>query len=146
MTNTWILVANASCARLFINNGPNKGLKIVREFQHQASREKASDLVSDRPGHFNSGGNGRGAYVATIDPKRNEAEHFAHELAKTLEQGRTSNIYQRLILVAPPAFMGAINSHIGSHVRTLISDSIEKDYTKTSEKEICGHLEHCIYL
>lgn len=146
MTTTWILVANASSASLYMNNGPKQGLEKIRTYEHAASREKASDLVSDRPGHFKSAGNGRGAYVPPTDPKQNEAQQFALELTRELEHGRTSNEFQRLILVAPAQFMGLIKSNTGSALRNLVSDHFEKDYTKLDERTLTGHLESCIYL
>ena len=146
MTKTWILVANASSASLYMNNGPKQGLKKIRAYEHAASREKASDLVSDRPGHNRSAGNGHGAYVPPSDPKQNEAQNFAMKLTRDLEQGRTSNEFQRLILVAPPQFMGLIKSNTGAALMNLVSDHFEKDYTKVDEKTLAGHLEGCIYL
>ncbi len=145
-TTTWILVANSSTAHLYTNLGPKKGLKKLREFDHSASRDKGVDLVSDRPGHYKSHGNGHGAYNPATTPKQNEAQHFAIELAKELEQGRSKNEFQRLILVSPPAFMGMLNNHIGNHLRHLVTDSFEKDYTRSTEKELAGHLENCIFL
>ena len=146
MSTTWILVANASKARLFSNQGPKKGLHLVKEFNHPESREKASALVSDRPGHNQSSGGGHGSFVPASTPKQNEVEKFALELAKELDQGRASNSYARLIVVASSPFMGDLSSRLTSHVRGMISESIEKDYTRASDKELTGHLEHCIYL
>ena len=143
---TWILVANASAAYLYANYGPKKGLQKLKEFRHDASREKGQYLVSDRPGHNKSLGNGRGAYIPATDPKQHEAQNFACQLAKELEQGRISNSYQRLILVVSTPFMGLINSNMGRHVRNLVSDTFEKDYTRASEKNLTRHLESCIYL
>ena len=146
MTSTWIVVANASVAHVYCNDGPNKGLTRVRTLEHAASREKGSDLVSDRPGHSPGRGNGHGAYNPAKMPKEVEAERFALALARELDQGRTRNAYQRLILVASPYFMGLVNQHLESHVRQMLSDTIEKDYTKLTERELAGHLESCIFL
>ena len=146
MSITWILVANASAAHLYANFGPKKGLLKLKEFEHSASRGKALDLVSDRPGRYNGHGNGHVSFMPATDPKQNEAQHFALELAKELEHGRTANCYQRLILVASAPFMGVINGNLDSHVRILVSDSFEKDYTKASKKQLTRHLESCIYL
>ncbi len=146
MTITWILVANASSAFLYTNRGPKQGLEKIRAYEHAASREKASDLVSDRPGHYKSAGNGHGAYIPPTDPKQNEAQQFALQLTRELEQGRNSNEFQRLILVAPPQFMGLINGNTGSALKGMVSDHFEKDYTKVDEKTLAGHLEGCIYL
>lgn len=146
MTTTWILVANASSASLYMNKGPKKGLEKIRSYEHVASREKASDLVSDRPGHYKSGGNGHGAYVPATDPKQNEAQQFAMKLTRELEQGRTANEFQRLIIVAPAQFMGLIKGNSSTVLQGLVSDHFEKDYTKVDERTLAGHLEGCIYL
>lgn len=146
MTITWILVANASSAVVLRNDGPKKGLVRVKALEHAASREKGSDLVTDRPGHTLSRGNGRGAYVPAKTPKEIEADRFALELARELDHGRRSNAYQRLILVASPHFMGLVNHHLDPHVTQLVSASIEKDYTRLDEKELAGHLEDHVFL
>ena len=77
MSTTWILIANAAQAKVYANLGPNKGVELVNEYAHPESREKGSELVSDRPGHNQGHGNGRGAYVPQTGPKQNAAEHFA---------------------------------------------------------------------
>lgn len=85
MSITWILVANAGAAYLYANYGPKKGLQKIKEFRHDASREKGQDLVSDHPGHNKSHGNGCGSYISSTDPKQHEARSFACQLAKELE-------------------------------------------------------------
>lgn len=146
MSTTWILVANASTARLYANHGAKKGIQLVKELSHPESRAKASNLVADRPGHNPGAGNGHGSFVPATDPKHNEAERFALELAREMDQGRTANSYQRAILVAAPAFMGLLKGNLDHQVSKLVSESVEKDYTKATEKELSGHLENIIYL
>lgn len=146
MSTTWILVANASNARLYANQGPKKGLQLIKEFDHPESRGKGQDLVSDRPGHNQGHGNGHGAFIQATDPKQHEADRFAQELVRELEQGRAANSYGRLILVASSPFIGLLNGRLSQQLRSLLSESIEKDYTRANEKELSGHLEHCIYL
>lgn len=146
MSTTWILVANSARARLFENTGIGKGLKLLTEFEHPQSRQKGSELVSDRAGFMQSSGNGHGARQPAMDPKQNEAEHFAQEIAHNLEAGRGQNKYERLILVAGSPFMGTLKSRLPDPVMGLTSDTIEKDYTSVNERELGGKLEHCIYL
>jgi len=146
MGTTWILVANASTARIYENKGISKGLKLVSQLDHPESRMKGSELVSDRPGYMQSVGNGHGARQPATDPKQNEAEHFALNLAKTLEQGRGDNRYDRLIVVASNPFLGTLKPRLSGQVQSLVSETIEKDYTKVTDKELAGHLSHCIYL
>lgn len=146
MTTTWILVASASEAILYVNKGISKGLEKIAAFDHPDSRKKASDLVSDRPGHMQSAGNGHGARQPATDPKQHAHETFARKIANHIEQGRTGNLYQRLIVAAEPRFRGLLNNTFSAHVRSLISESLDKDYTKATHKELSGHLEKYIYL
>jgi protein required for attachment to host cells len=143
MAITWILVANSSLAKLYANLGPNQGLKLVKELMHPASRQKNSDLVSDHPGS-NIAGKGNGE-PQTL-PKEHEAKVFAQEIARELYQGRAANAYGRAILVAPPGFMGVINSTLDGPTAKMVTDRFEKDYTKTPEPMLKEHLASCIFL
>jgi protein required for attachment to host cells len=146
MAITWILVANASLAKLYENLGPNKGLKLVKELIHPESRLKNSELVTDRPGSMASVGNGQGACQPQTIPKDHEAKVFAQELAQALYAGRTQNAYERAIVFAPPGFMGMLNSVLDHTTSLLITDRFEKDYTKSPEPQLRERLATCIYL
>jgi protein required for attachment to host cells len=136
MSVTWIVVANASLAKLYTNLGPKKGLLLVKEWAHPESREKAANLVSDQAGNFQ----GSGSYAQHIDPKHQEMDRFALEIAHELESGRVNNAFSRLVLVSSAPFIGRVKQHLNEHVRGKISDTIEKDYTKLPVKELSGHL------
>jgi protein required for attachment to host cells len=144
MSITWIMVANASQAKLFANHGPKKGLQFIKELVHPESREKTSNLVSDRSGSHT--GTGHGAFVQATDPKHHEAERFAQEVSRELDDGRINNAYDRLILVASAPFVGLVNSRLPDPVRSKISEIIDKDYTRLPVKDLAGHLESYVYL
>lgn len=136
MSVTWIVVANASQAKLYENQGPKKGLQLVKEMDHPESREKAANLVSDRIGNFQ----GSGSYAQPTDPKHHEMDRFASEIASELETGRVKNAFSRLVLVSSAPFIGRVKQHLTEHVKGKISDMIEKDYTKLPVKDLSGHL------
>ena len=146
MPVTWILVANASLAKLYANLGPNKGLTLVKELIHPESRQKNGELVSDRSGAMGAVGSGGGSMQPQTLPKQHEAKVFAQEIAQALYQGRTSNAFKRAILVAPPAFMGLLNAVIDGPTAQLITDRFEKDYTKTPDTELGERLGSTIFL
>jgi len=146
MAITWILVANASLAKLYENLGPNKGLKLIKELIHPESRQKNGELVSDRSGAMAMTGSGGGSMQPQTMPKQHEAKVFAQEIAQALYQGRTSNAFKRAIVVAPPAFMGLLNAVIDGPTAQLITDRFEKDYTKTPENELGERLGSTIFL
>ncbi|MDD3354472.1 host attachment protein, partial [Zoogloea sp.] len=110
MAITWILVANASLARLYAHLGPKQGLQLVKEITHPESRMRNADLSSDRAGQMQAAGSGHGARAQQTPPKLHAARSFAQQLAKELYLGRSRNLFKRAILVAPPAFMGMLNT------------------------------------
>lgn len=146
MSITWILVANASLAKLYANLGPNKGLKLVKELIHPESRQKNSELVTDRPGRATAVGLGAGSMQPQTQPKQHEARVFAQEIAQELYRGRATNAFKRAIIVAPPAFMGMLNTVIDGPTSQLVTDRYEKDYTKTPEPMLAAKLADTIYL
>lgn len=146
MTTTWVMVASASEANLYANRGPNGGLEPVEQYQHTESRERDQDLVSDRPGHYQTEGGAHGTFSQETDPKQHEEDKFAVQLAHALETGRVEHHCTRIILVAPAAFMGRLNGHLSKAVNALVSDRIEKDYVRLPVKELSGHLERILYV
>lgn len=145
MSITWILVANASLAKLYANLGPNKGLKLVKELIHPESRQKNAELVTDRPGSM-AGAAGAGSMQPQTLPKQHQAKVFAQEIAHELYHGRATNAFKRAIIVAPPAFMGMLNTVLDGPTSQLVTDRFEKDYTKTPEPELAARLSGTIYL
>lgn len=142
MVKTWILVANASHARIYFRNGAKQELALVKELVHPESRMKNAELVTDRAGYMQGTGNGHGSRQPQTEPKQNEAIHFAQELAHELNQGRCSQQFERIILVAPPAFMGLIGDKMDDQTGKLVTERVSKDYTHSTEKELAGHLDH----
>ncbi|MGM0595370.1 MAG: host attachment protein [Pseudomonadota bacterium] len=138
---TWLLVANASRARLFETQSKPKTLKPLKEYLHPLSREKGEELASDRPGHFQGdaqGGEGstHGAFSEPTNPKEYEHDRFAMELARELNDGRTQNRFGNLIIVASPHFHGLLNQHLNEHVAKMVGNHINKDYTDLDEKKL----------
>ncbi len=146
MATTWIVVANASEARIYVNRGINKGLEKQGEFSHPESRKKGSELVTDRAGYMQSAGNGHGARQPATHPKQHQHESFARKLARHLDHARIANSYQRLIVVAEPHFRGLLNGALGNRVRELINGTIDRDYTKATERELAGYLGRYILI
>ena len=145
MKNTWLLVANGSEARLFETEFRPKSLTLIKAFNHPESREKGSELASDRPGHFQGdsgtgGGATHGSFNEPTDPKEYEMERFAAELVEALEAGRTANSYQHLIIASSPKFHGLLNKKMNGQLSKLVDRHINKDLTSFKEDEILTRL------
>ena len=140
----WVLVANSSEAKLYSAHVLGKDLRLIDEFSHPESRNKGLKLTSDKVGHYQSSstvGTAHGSFVEPSDPKQFEAERFAHQLANTLEKGRTSNLYKKLVVVAPPHFHGLLKRECNGHIQDLVMHYVDKDYTKLTERELATLLD-----
>src|SRR5258708_40338428 len=87
---TWILIADAARARIFQKGGPGEKIAEARSLVHPGSRQKTSELVSDRPGRLGKGGIGGGrggAQGGGNSPPQGGAEHVGAPPAPTPGQG-----------------------------------------------------------
>lgn len=142
-SNTWLLIADASKARIysthkarmFLEQNNPKNLLLIDQFSHAQSRMKSAELVTDRLGDF-----GTGTFVEATTPKLYEAERFAIELVNQLDVGRKAKSFRDIIIVAPPAFMGLLNKHMHNETLKLVTQKIEKDYTQNNERELLHNL------
>lgn len=141
MSNTWILIANASEAHLYTSpkakllNGSNK-LSLVGNFAHPDSRKKATELVSDRFGHTL-----HGTYVESSEPQKVEADHFAQELAEKLEHGRVTNKFDELVIIAPGHFQSLLKHHASHRLSQMIERTVDRDYTHYPQRELVSKIQ-----
>ena len=138
---TWILVANATIARLYLRQALDEQPTRIRELAHPESRMKNADLSSDRAGHMQSSGDGHGSRQPRSEPKQLEAEHFARELAQVLQKGCYAGECQKIILVAPAAFMGLIIAELDKPTARLVAAHFEKDYTQVGEQQLAALIQ-----
>ncbi|MCF7821514.1 MAG: host attachment protein [Mariprofundaceae bacterium] len=141
MERIWILVADKSHAKLYTMNGRAGALALEREWDHEASRKHEQELTSDLPGRaFDRVGDGRHAMGQPVDPKKHEAELFAHQLISEIDRGRTSNEFTHLCLVAPPEFLGLLRKQCSPALEQLISDEVDKNLVFEDSETVRDHL------
>lgn len=139
---TWILVGNASQAKLYESHNIGRELRLLESFHHPESRNKGLDLVTDRDGSYQSNnGQGHGAFVASTEPKQVEIERFTKELADKLESARVANQYDRLVLIMPPHCHGMLNKACNNLVLDKVIHHIDKDYTQLKDQELIAYLD-----
>jgi protein required for attachment to host cells len=141
MVHSWIVVADASCARIFSSNGNLSQFQEIETLTHPASRLHDRDLTSDLPGRaFDSHGTGRHAMGQATDPKKHERDAFALQIAAHLDAERNNHSYEHLVLVATPEMLGLLREHLSPEVRKRVSDEIHKDLVRHSAEDIKKHL------
>lgn len=133
----WVVTANSTRYQIYQYDKSQHQLTLIKEEQHPESKQKDSELASDRAGRYqNTGTSQSSAYESHADPKLDEIDHFLKSLADECEEGRTHQKFEHLILIAPPRANGVIVKHMHAPLKNLILDSIKKDYTDFKEKEL----------
>ena len=94
------------------------------------------DFKSDRPGrvfdHAPSAHGRRGAVAhhstgGELNPRKVEARRFARRVIQALDEARRRDQYDRLVIMAPPAFLGLLREEMLPAVHTLLRAEIGKD-------------------
>jgi protein required for attachment to host cells len=155
MDTTLILAANAGRALFFSSAANDKQLRQIHDMINDAARQPAADLETDRmaprsagPSINNTGGATPGkTYQPAQTPAEHQAEKFARDIGAWLLQSHRDGGYQKLVLIAPPQFLGVLRQVFDPHVRALAQQEINKDYTQLSAGELREqiarhHIEH----
>ncbi|MEZ0313149.1 MAG: host attachment protein [Myxococcota bacterium] len=141
MQGTWVVIADGSRARICAKKARAK-LVEMQTLEHPAGRAKARDLVTDgTTTAFASVGGARHGVGSDSVPKNHEQENFARELARRLEEGRTGNRFDQLVLVAPPAFLGLLRDQLSAPLAKCVTQSLAKDLTQAKLEEIQQQLD-----
>ncbi|MCB1741444.1 MAG: host attachment protein [Gammaproteobacteria bacterium] len=138
----WVVCADSARARIFSAESARDQLSEVQDLSHPESRIRPRDMVSDRDGRrADSVGRGmHGVGGERDEPKREEAERFARTLGQTLNEAGRSGRYQRLHILAAPAFLGLLRHHLADDVRTLLRSETAANIVTQGIKEIRAHL------
>jgi protein required for attachment to host cells len=143
MPTKWVVVADASRARIFETRALGRGLKEVEEFANPAGRAHSNDLLADAGGRTYANAGGRqGKTEPRSDPVAHEVEVFAKRLADRIEQGRVERRFDRLCLVAPPRFLGLLREKCGREAVKLVEFELAKDLCQLDVVAIDAHLRN----
>jgi protein required for attachment to host cells len=132
----WILVANASRAKLFATDERAEKWELRKEFLHEESRAQSRELMGqfDNP----NAGTLHGPQPENEPNGRQELEHdrFARELAQRLERGLNDHAYDRLVIAAPPEFLGRLRKMISHRVHQRLMLDMRADYMNVPDREL----------
>ncbi len=138
---TWIVVADGARARFLLHEGIGKGLHPALPEEMRQDLPPNREIVTDKPGRWaDAGGTGRSALAPTIDWHEFEKERFAHQVAKVLEAGRNQNLFDRLVLIAPPKTLGYLRDELNKPTRQMVYGELSKDLTHHSLAELESHI------
>jgi protein required for attachment to host cells len=145
MRTIWIVVADASRARIVSKVDAIRGLKVVQELENPLGRAHNADIVTDKPGHFQKTGSNVGS---AMDPHTNphdqKAVEFAHQLSHLLEEAALRGEFDLLALVAPAHFLGLMREGLMPATKHRLVRHLANDFTRFSLAELEGHISDLV--
>ncbi|MDX5360537.1 MAG: host attachment family protein [Alphaproteobacteria bacterium] len=134
---TWVLVSDGGRARVFENDGPDRGLTELTDLAREADLEPSRDIMADRQGRtFDSAGPGRHAMERPTDPRELEEERFLDETLEIVAGHARKGRFDRLIIAAPPRALGHVRKELPRELSERLHADLPKDLTKASIVEI----------
>jgi len=135
--NIWILVADSTRARIFEATSPISPFTEIDDLAHPEGRLHPHDLTSDKHGRtYDAGSSGSHGRDNPVDPKQQEAIAFARQIAECLECACSENKFERLVLVAAPAFLGLLRENLANTVVRLVTREVDKNIVQLKVDEI----------
>jgi protein required for attachment to host cells len=137
----WVMVADAAHAQIYKTDLMFTELEPVDSRIHPQSRVKAKELVAgDRGSNRAYAGAVHSAYERHTDPHRGAQDAFAKELGEWLGVGRQEQRYERLVLIAPPAFLGRLRAQLDAETERAVVGTLAHDWVEVAPRELAQRL------
>ena len=140
MKASYILVADNSRARIFTAETPASPLQEIEALAHAEGRLHDRDITTDLPGKIKGEGNVGHAFEQPTDPKKHEADLFAHRIAHYLEEAHNANKFEQLLIIAEPSFLGLLRNCLPEQIKKTVCFELDKNITMQSADDIRKHL------
>jgi len=144
-----IVVADRSEARFYDVERREGELQLVGQVSDPSAHLHDRDLKSDRPGRkfdrapMQSGRRGATAHHGVgsdRSPRQHEAELFAHKITDEVASAQRADGFDRLVLIAPPAFLGLLRKALPAALRRMLAAEIAKDLVHEPPSAVSTHL------
>ncbi len=133
------VVAHRAGAKLFKNIPGKPGWEAIRKFDNPDGRLKDTDIYQDSPGR--TGGMPRHSLTSKSDAHELAGVKFAAELADAIETARQGKVFNRLVLVAEPRFLGELRAALTPESAKLVVGSLNRDFAHTSDDAVSTQLD-----
>ncbi|MES2141856.1 MAG: host attachment protein [Pseudomonadota bacterium] len=137
----WVISLNSSLGHIYSYEPKEHQLTLLKCLDNPNAQLKGSDLVSDRPGHYQTMHSAKGAYQAPTSPHDVELDRFTKILADLLKKGLDNKDYKQLILCAPPHIGGVLLSNLDKQVEQCLLVNIKKNFVESDPKVLVDYLK-----
>jgi protein required for attachment to host cells len=141
-TVDWVLVADRTRARLLHALPKDLGASpTLAAFVHEAGRLQRRERESDIPGRIFHPGGARSLVEPHEDIEHRESRKFAAKICDYLDQACLEGRFDRLIVVAPPDFLGVLRDEWPEKVRARIVCELGKELAGLTDPQLQARLE-----
>lgn len=141
----WIVVADASSAKVVEYQGPDGRLEVVPDGEFEHANLATSDLMTDKQGRGfdNPASNeARSAMEPRTDPREYEEFRFLGRVAEFIESQVQQ--FDELVIAAAPKSLGILRKHLPGKVHDKVRTEINKNFTNISLHELRKHLQGAV--
>ena len=122
-----MLAADGSRARLFVHRGAHD-FELLMSWDSPQARQLPHEANSDKNGSFQGS-----AYAPKVDAQQHAQQAFARDLLGELKLREKD--FERVIIAAPPKFLGELRSHLTPALSHKLS-TLARDFTHLKANEV----------
>jgi protein required for attachment to host cells len=136
MATTWLVAADDSRARVLQVTDRERHLTEIQDLVNPAGRAQDRELQTDAEPRFNGTRGGPPSDAERQGAVEHSVRVFAREVGRYLDKARIAQRFDRLVLVAPPKFLGALRKELHKEVEKLVAEELPKDLSWFNAREI----------
>ncbi|MCG7543176.1 host attachment family protein [Pseudoalteromonas sp. MM17-2] len=140
---SYVVVANHSEAQIFALRNHSTELELQAHWSNPFARSDEQDIYTDRAGRQSA----PAKQVQGVDAMSRkdavdiEAQRFAADIAKWLDDKRKNDKVYRIELIAESGFLGKLRGEFNKHTTELIDKTLAKDVIGANEGQILDYLK-----
>ncbi len=143
MSEYWVLVADESRARLFSTDKIRVALNEFEDVINPEGRLRNQEIYTDEAGRGRGlGGPGGHAMELADNNPQEQVRRFCKQLVERLSKGLHKRAYRKLILIAPPSFIGLLRQQLPDGVQAHVQKELVKDLTADRADSILQHINN----
>lgn len=139
-----VLAADAHLARIYLKE--NNIFELIGEAEPE---EKNIESEINNSALSRMAGAPNNKAHQKFEPRLNETDYkkyfFSQEISKLLEKIEPLNIFDKLIIIAPPKMLGHLRSNLSEKIKKFIIAEVDKDLTKLKDREFETALKKIIW-
>jgi len=134
--DTLLLVGDGQKALFLRNKGHAQRIRLVVEQVLERDNPATREQGTDRPGRSNASVGVIRSAMEETDWHHIAEERFAGELADALYRHAHANLFEKLVVIAPPKILGNLRKALHAEVAERVTAEIPKELTSHPVSEI----------